>query len=85
MKHLRNSWKTLKISLINCEVNLILVWSAKCLLSNSRNQETTLTQTDTNLYAPVRALSTRNNAKLLQQSKSGFKRTINWNKYQKQQ
>ena len=85
MKHSRNSWKTLKISLINCEVNLILVWSAKCLLSNSRNQETTLAQTDTNLYAPVRALSTRNNAKLLQQSKSGFKRTINWNKYQKQQ
>ena len=27
-------------------------------------------------------LSTQDNAKLLQQLKSGFKRTINWNKYQ---
>ena len=28
------------------------------------------------------ALSTQNNAKLFQQLKSGFKRTIYWNKYQ---
>ena len=27
-------------------------------------------------------LSTQDNAKLLQQLKSGFKRTINWNKYE---
>ena len=27
-------------------------------------------------------LSTQDNAKLLQQLKSGFRRTINWNKYQ---
>ena len=29
-----------------------------------------------------KALSTQDNAKLLQQLKLGFKRTINWNKYQ---
>ena len=34
------------------------------------------------LYVPVVTLSTQDNAKLLQQLKSGFKRTINWNKYQ---
>ena len=28
------------------------------------------------------ALSTQDNARLLQQLKSDFKRTINWNKYQ---
>ena len=38
--------------------------------------------TDTKLYVPVVTLSTQDNAKLLQQSKSGFKRTINWNKHQ---
>ena len=27
-------------------------------------------------------LSTQDNAKLLQQLKSGFKKTVNWNKYQ---
>ena len=34
------------------------------------------------LYVPVVTLSTQDNAKLLQQLKSGFKRTINWNRYQ---
>ena len=34
------------------------------------------------LYIPVITLLTQDNAKLLQQLKSGFKRTINWNKYQ---
>ena len=38
--------------------------------------------TDTKLYVPVVTLSTQDNAKLREQLKSGFKRTINWNKYQ---
>ena len=37
--------------------------------------------TDTKLYIPVVTLPTKENAKLLQQLKSGFKRVINWNKY----
>ena len=35
----------------------------------------------TNLYVPVVTLSTQDNVKLLPQWKSGFKRTISWNKY----
>ena len=38
--------------------------------------------TDTNLYLPFLTLSTQDNSTLLQQLKSGFKRKINWNKYQ---
>ena len=38
--------------------------------------------TDAKLYVSIVTLSTQDNAKLLQQLKSGFKRTINWNKYQ---
>ena len=45
------------------------------------DQGTTFTITETKLYVPVVTLSTQDNAKLLTQSKSGFKRTINWNKY----
>ena len=41
----------------------------------------TFTITDTNLYVPVVTLSAQDNAKLLPQLKSGFKRTISWNKY----
>ena len=33
-------------------------------------------------YVTVITLSTQDNAKLLQQIKLGFKRTINWDKYQ---
>ena len=40
--------------------------------------------TDTKLYVPAVSLSKENNIKLLLQLKSGFKRTIKWNKYRSQ-
>ena len=46
------------------------------------NQVPAFATTDTTLYVPVLTLSTHGNAKLIQQLKSGFKRTINRNKYQ---
>ena len=32
LKYLRNFWRTLEIPLINCEVELILTWSADCVI-----------------------------------------------------
>ena len=55
--------------------------SDKCVLSND-TKATTSAITDTKIYVPVVILSIQDNAKLLQQLKSGFKRAINWNKYQ---
>ena len=49
------------------------------MLSND-TKATTFPATDTKLYVPVLTLSTLDNAKLLQQLKSDFERTINWNK-----
>ena len=46
------------------------------------NQVLTFTITDTKLYVLVITLSTQHNTKLLDQLNSGFKRKINWNKYQ---
>ena len=69
------------MSLINCEVNLILTWLSICIITNSTGVGR-FAITDTKLYVPVVTLSTQENAKLLQQLKSGFKRTINWNKFQ---
>ena len=40
--------------------------------------------TDTKLYVPVVTLSKENDTKRLEQLKSGFKRTIKWNKYRSQ-
>ena len=81
LNYLSNFWGTLEMPLINCEINLILTCSDKCVLSND-TKATTFAITDTKLYVPVVTLSTQANARLLQQLKSGFKRTINWNKYQ---
>ena len=52
------------------------------VISNSAaNQDTTFPTTDTKIYAPVVTLSTQDNAKLLEQLKSGFEHAINWNEY----
>ena len=69
--------------LINCEVELILIWFAGYVIiyTDVANQVPTFAITETNLYVPVVTLSTQDNAKLLPQLKSGFKRTISWNKY----
>ena len=81
LKYLSNFWRTLEMPLINCEVNLILTWSKDCVITNS-NGGGKFVITATELYVIVVTLSTQDNAKLFQQLKSGFKRTINWNKYQ---
>ena len=60
-----------------------MTWSENCVIisTNVANQNPTFTITETNLYVPVVTLSTQDNTKLLPQLKSGFKRTISWNKY----
>ena len=69
--------------LINREVELILNWSANCVIiyTDVNNQVLIFTITETNLYVPVVTLPIQDNAKLLPQLKYGFKRTISRNKY----
>ena len=83
LKYLSNFWKTLEMSSIIYEVESTFNWSANCVIiyTNIANQFPTFTKTETNLYVPVVTLSTQDNEKLLPQLKSGFKRTISWNKY----
>ena len=47
-------------------------------------EDATFQITDTKLYVPVVTLSKENDTKLLEQLKTGFKRTITWNKYRSQ-
>ena len=67
--------------LINCEVNLVLTWSKDCVITNSIGTGK-FAITYTKIYIPVVTLSTQDNTKLLQQLKSGFEKTINWNEHQ---
>ena len=80
-KYLIDFWRTLAMALIYCEVELILTWSANCvtIYTDVSNENPTFTIRETNLYVLVVTLSTQDNAKLLLQLKSGFKRTISWN------
>ena len=95
LKHLSNFWRSLNIPLINCEVELILTWSKNCVLADMTvNADADLAIVapsgatfkikETKLYVPVVTLSKENDIKLLEQLKSGFKRTIKWNKYRSQ-
>ena len=70
--------------LINCEIKLDLNWSKNCVIvaTDVANHGAIFSLSDAKLYVPAVTLSTQDNAKLLEQMKSGFKRTINWNKYQ---
>ena len=102
LKHLSNFWKTCDMPLINCEINLIVTWSEKCVLmgktqrdkcigtGSDENQQfieinnptnATFKITDTKLYVPVVTLSTKDDNNFLKLLKSGFKRTIKWNRY----
>ena len=73
LKYLSNFWRALEMSLINCEINLDLNWSKKCVIeANSANQATTISMTDTKPYVPVVTLSTQDNVKLLEELKFRF-------------
>ena len=69
--------------LINCETILQLKWSKICILvaGTPANENPRFKINDTEPYVPIVTLSTQENIKLLKQLESGFKRTINWNKY----
>ena len=70
--------------LINCETNLDLNWSERCIImaTNVAARDGRLSIIDTKLYVPVIILLTNDNADLFEQLKSGFNRIINWKKHQ---
>ena len=53
-----------------------------CKINNP--EDATFKITDVKLFVPVVTLSKENDIKLLEQLKTGFKRTIKWNKYRSQ-
>ena len=67
-------------------MKLILFWHGLKIVTNSNITNSTgkgkFAITETKLYVSVATLSTKDNEKLLQQLKSGFKKTISRNKYE---
>ena len=82
---------------INCKVSLTLTWFKNCATTSKATREEvggdnpvdeinnptgpTFKIKDTKLHVPVVTLSAENDNKILEQLKTGFKRTIKWNKY----
>ena len=83
-KCLSNFWRIFEMSLITFEINLILIWSASCVIASRTvvDQETTFAIRDTKFHILVVTLSTNFSVKLSQQLKSGLKCNIDWIKYQ---
>ena len=76
LKYLSNSWKSLEMPLISCEINLNLTCHQNTLFLIEHVKQ---------LYVLVVTLSSQANAKLLQllqQPKSSFKRTMDQSKHQ---
>ena len=95
LKHLGNFWNILNIPLVNCELSLLLRWYETCVITSIEKiilvtgqpdrgdspESAAFKIKDCKLYVPVVTLSAEINNKLLEQLKTGFKRTIKWNKY----
>ena len=94
LKYLSNFWRALDMPLINCEVSLTLTWSENCVIAtfdkrtvrDTNNRDNSPTNaafkiTHCKLHVPVVTVSAENDKKLLEQLKTGFKRTITWNKH----
>ena len=90
LKYLRNVWRSLEMSLINCKVELSLKWIEICVLTAAEigaNADATgadiatLEVTDAKLYVPVVTLSAEDRVKLVKQFNDGFKRPVYWNEY----
>ena len=72
LKYLSNFWRTLEMTLINCEISLWLKCSRNCIIvaGTAKNQNPTFQINDTKLYVPAVTLSTPENITLLKQLES---------------
>ena len=64
LKYLRNLGRTLEMTPIDCEINLISTWFENCVIS-SANGKRKIAITDTNLYVLVTNLSDQHNKLIL--------------------
>ena len=84
LKYLSNFWRSLDLSLINCEVELDLKWSKNFVLIEKNNHRigVSFILTCTKLYVPIIILSKNNdNITFLENIIQGYKRAISWNNY----
>ena len=85
-KYLSNFWILIETLLINCKVELKLIWIKHCVLAAAvvendvvDSTNITLTIKETKLYVPVVTLSAKDNKKPSNIFSKGFERSVYWN------
>ena len=83
LKYLFNFFRSLEMSLVNCEIHLELNWDINCVMygadanAGGTDRETRFKITSTKLYVLIVTLSTKDNVNLTKQLNEGFKRSVN--------
>ena len=80
LKYLSNFFRSLEMSLINCEIKLNLTWKKEYVLSTDNGNAVFIIY-DTKMYVPVVALSKEDNKDFIEQQNKRFQRSIYWNEY----
>ena len=62
LKYLSNFWRSSKIPIINCKVEILLKWTERCLLTVANTANFKIT--DAKLYVPIVTLKTEDNKKI---------------------
>ena len=78
LKYFNNFWRSLEIPLSNCKIHLELNWTKDCVMSTIADKIT-----NTELYVPIVALSSKGNVKLVKLLEERFERPVSWNEYQR--
>ena len=82
LKHFSNFCRSLNILLTNSKIDLILTLSKNCVLTDMAEGAAGNNNDPEAIERSCCYLAKKkNNKKLLEQIKSGFKRTVKWNKY----
>ena len=80
LKYLSTFFRSLEMPLINCKINLNLIWKKECVLSTDAGNAVCIIN-DTKMYVPVVTLSIEDNKDFIEQQNKGFQRSVYWNEY----
>ena len=81
LKYFSNFWSSLEMPLINCKIQLSLIWYTNCVTIVGNGNAATFTITDTKHYVQIVTLKIEENTKLSKLLNEGFKRSVYWNHY----
>ena len=84
LKYVSNFWRSLEMTLINCKVELNLIWTKNSVDKvnvNTKDDNIISTIKYTKLYVPVVTLSAKDNQKVTKRLSKRFEISVYWNEH----